>query len=81
MGSAHRNRQEGLGRAPNRMTNSPKLYKVVGWVLSQAQPKWSDGIEFDLGEFDSLDDAEAVRRERLAVGWGVVDILKWSTAH
>lgn len=30
-------------------------------------------MEYHIGQFDSLEEAEAVKRERLAVGWGRIE--------
>ena len=51
-----------------------KRFHVIGRVRPTQQSKESDGVDYDLGHFDSLHDAEAVRSERLKVGWGAVEI-------
>lgn len=52
----------------------PKRYRVSGWIGHTARPKETDGTEHIIGEFDLLRDAEAVRRARLAAGWGHIEI-------
>jgi hypothetical protein len=51
-----------------------KRFQVYGWVRPTLKPKESDGVKYHIGEFDSLEVAEAVRRERWAVGWGRIEI-------
>jgi hypothetical protein len=52
-----------------------KRFHVIGWVRPTARPKESDGVEYDLGHYDSLQDAEAVKHERLRYGWGRVVVI------
>jgi hypothetical protein len=50
-------------------------FQVRGWVRRGPTPKESDGVEYDLGQFDLQKDAEEVKREHLRVGWGRVVII------
>ena len=59
----------------------PKRYQVSGWVCLTAKPKESDGVEYHIGEFASLRDAEMVRRERLKVGWGRIEVKDLMTGQ
>jgi hypothetical protein len=59
----------------------PKQYQVSGWVRRTDEPKDSDGVRYPLGDFDTLRDAEGVRREHLRAGWGHVEILDSSTGQ
>jgi hypothetical protein len=52
-----------------------KRFQVRGWVHRCPTPKESDGVEYDLGQYDSREDAEEVKRSRLKVGWASVVIL------
>jgi len=52
-----------------------KRFKVYGWTRQGPKPKESDGVTYDLGEYDLEQDAEAVKREHLRVGWGRVAIV------
>ena len=52
-----------------------KRYQVRGWVRLGSNPKESDGVAQDLGEYDSREAAEDVKREHLRVGWGSVVII------
>jgi hypothetical protein len=58
-----------------------KRYQVSGWVRRTPKPKKSDGVEYHIGEFDTLRDAEKVRRDRLAAGWGRVEIQDSTTGQ
>jgi hypothetical protein len=51
-----------------------KRFQVTGWTAPTPKPKESDGKEYFIGEFDSLQDAEDVKRERLRIGWGKIVI-------
>ncbi len=50
-------------------------YQLYGWVAPTPKPKESDGVKYYLGQFDSLELAEAARYERLKAGWGRVEIV------
>jgi hypothetical protein len=52
-----------------------KRFQVYGWTRRGAKPKESDGVTYDLGQYDLQKDAEAVKREHLRVGWGSVAII------
>lgn len=52
-----------------------KRFRLIGRVRPTPRPKKSDGVDYDLGYFDSLEDAEAARRERWRVGWGNIGII------
>jgi hypothetical protein len=64
-----------LGVKSLRMERQKKFH-VVGRVRPTRQPKESDGVDYNLGHYDSLQDAEAVKRERLACGWGRIEITE-----
>jgi hypothetical protein len=51
-----------------------KRFQVYGWVRRTPKPKESDGVKYHLGEFDSLEAAEAVRRDRWVAGWERIQI-------
>ena len=51
-----------------------KKFKLIGRVRPTAKPKESDGVDYDLGTYDSLQEAEDVRRERWEQGWGTISI-------
>jgi hypothetical protein len=51
-----------------------KRFQVTGWATPTLAPKDSDGREYFIGEFDSLEEAEDVKRERLRFGWGGIKI-------
>lgn len=53
-----------------------KQFQLIGRVRPTLKPKESDGLAYDLGCFDSLEAAEGARRERWAVGWGVIEIVE-----
>jgi hypothetical protein len=44
-------------------------------VRPTRQPKESDGVDYDFGYFDSLEEAESLRREGWRVGWGSIEII------
>ena len=52
-----------------------KQFHVVGRLSSMPNPRVGEGLNYDLGSYDSRQDAEAVRRERLDAGWGRVWIV------
>jgi hypothetical protein len=54
---------------------SQKHFQVFGRTRPTTRPKESDGVDYDLGSYDSRQEAEEVRRERLGVGWGRVWIV------
>lgn len=58
-----------------------KRFQVYGWVRPTLKPKESDGVEYHVGEFESLEEAEAVRRERWSAGWGRIEIQDLGTAR
>lgn len=51
-----------------------KRFQVWGWTRRGPKPKESDGVTYDLGQYDLLKDAEHVKQEHLRVGWGKVVI-------
>jgi hypothetical protein len=51
-----------------------KRFHVYGWVLPTAKAKESDGKKHIIGEFDSLEEAKAVRLEHWRAGWGPIEI-------
>jgi len=51
-----------------------KRFQVYGWVCPTPKPKESDGVKYHLGEFDSLEEAEGMSRERRVAGWGSIQI-------
>ena len=55
-----------------------KRFQVYGWVRPTFKPNESDGKTYDLGQFDSLEEAVAVRKERRAVGWGRIEIQEFA---
>jgi len=57
-----------------------KRFQVRGWVRRGPTPKESYGVEHDLGQFDSQEDAEEMQRERLSQGWGRVVIIDRNTS-
>jgi hypothetical protein len=52
-----------------------KRFRLAGRVRPTRQRQESDGVDYDLDSFDSLEDAEAARRERWRVGWGSIEII------
>jgi hypothetical protein len=54
---------------------APKRFHVFGRVRLTPHRKESDGLDYDLGSYDSREEAEAVRRERFEAGWGRVWIV------
>jgi hypothetical protein len=52
-----------------------KRFQLIGRVRLTQQRKESDGVDHDLGCFDSVQDAETARRERWRVGWGSIEII------
>jgi hypothetical protein len=52
-----------------------KRFQLIGRVRPTQQRKESDGVDYDLDSFDSLQEAENARRERWRVGWGSIAII------
>ena len=52
-----------------------KRFQLIGRANPTGKPEESDGVDYDLGSFDSLEDAETERRERQRVGWGSMRII------
>jgi len=52
-----------------------KRFHLIGRVRPTPTPKESDGVDYDLGSYDTLEEAEGVRRERSRVGWGGIVIV------
>jgi hypothetical protein len=52
-----------------------KRFHLIGRVRRTEQPKESDGIDYDLGYYETLEIAEIVRNEKWAAGWGTIDIV------
>jgi hypothetical protein len=49
-----------------------KRFQVYGWVRPTPKPKESDGVKYHLGQSDSLEEAEAIRRERWTAGRSLI---------
>jgi hypothetical protein len=54
---------------------APRRFQLIGRVRPTRQRKESDSVDYDLGSFDSIQDAESVRREAWRVGWGSTEII------
>ena len=52
-----------------------KRFQLIGYVRPTAKPKESDGVPYDMGYFDTLQEAEAYRREKWRLGWGNIAII------
>jgi hypothetical protein len=55
--------------------DKPKRFHVIGRVRPTPKPKESDGVDYDLGSYDTLEEAEYVQREHWRVGWGGIVIV------
>lgn len=64
-----------FGAKERKENMAEKRFQVLGWTRRGPTPKESDGVEYDLGQFDLQKDAEEMKRERLRVGWGRVVII------
>jgi len=58
------------------MPNRKRRFRLVGWTQPTNQRKESDGVMYELGCFDSPEDAEVSKWWRLNAGWGRVEIVE-----
>ncbi len=52
-----------------------KRFQLVGYVRPTAKPKERDRVRYEMGSFDTLEEAESYRREMWRVGWGSIAII------